>query len=273
MKRLIAIDLDGTLLCSNGKLSSANRLALEMIASRGIQVVIASGRPLNSLPENVLDIKGIEYAITSNGAAVYHLPTGKRVQGFLLNKESAEQILQVVRKTDVVLETFVNGVAYADKRYVEAPIKYGASERSISYIQKTRNPVDNMELFIRNHSEELDSIDIVVKNQEEKREIEKLLLNVNDIYVTSSVAQLVEISHKDAGKHSGMKFLGELLGINAEEMAAIGNDRNDIDMMKFAGCGVAVANASEECLKAADMIVGSCDEDGVAEAIYKMLKK
>ena len=271
--KLIAIDLDGTLLDSEGKLSEINKTALESAVQKGIHIIIASGRPLASLPADVLEIKGIEYAITSNGAAVYHLPSGNRVQGFFLTRESVEQIARIAKKEEVVLETFVDGVAYADKRYVEDPVRYGASKQAVSYVQRTRNPVEDMMCFILEHIERLDSIDIVVKDLLVKKEIEKLLLDVNDIYVTSSVSQLVEISHKNAGKHSGMKFLSGVLEINAEEMAAIGNDMNDIDMMRFSGWGIAVKNASEECLKSADMIVGSNDEDGVAEAIYKMIKK
>lgn len=271
--KLVAIDLDGTLLDSQGKLSEKNTEAIENAISRGMHIVIASGRPLGSLPEEVLKVNGIEYAITSNGAAVYHLPIGKRLQGLLLTKESVEQIMELIHEAEVVLETFIDGVAYADRRYVDDPVKYGASERAIPYVQRTRNSVDNMERFVREHIEELDSIDIVVKSQEIKKEIESLLSSVSDIYITSSVKQLIEISNKDAGKHSGMKFLGELLGIEPEEMTAIGNDRNDIDMMRFAGVGIAVANASEECLQAADLVVQSCDEDGVAEVIYKMIKK
>jgi len=204
---------------------------------------------------------------------VDHLPNRKRIQRFLLTAESVKRIIGLVSGKEIALEAFVDGTAYADKKYVEDPVRYGASEKAISYIQRTRNPIEDMERFMEEHIEELDSIDIVVKNNDIKKEIELLLLNVDDIYITSSVKQLIEISHKDAGKHSGMKFLGELLGIIPEEMAAIGNDRNDIDMMKFAGCGIAVANASEECLQAADVVVRNCDEDGVADAIQKMIKK
>ena len=68
------------------------------------------------------------------------------------------------------------------------------------------------------------------------------------------------------------KFLSGVLGINSEEMAAIGNDRNDMDMMRFAGYGIAVKNASEECLQLADIVVECNDKDGVAEAIYKIIK-
>ena len=91
--RCIALDLDQTTLDERGILSSANRQALEHAIAQGVQVVIASGRPYGSLPKAVLDIPGISYAITSNGAAVHAVPSGKRLHGYLLPAVSVQQIL------------------------------------------------------------------------------------------------------------------------------------------------------------------------------------
>lgn len=269
--KLIAVDLDGTLLNSQGRLPDENRAAIQKAIEEGIFIVIASGRPFASLPDEVLDIVGIEYAITSNGAAVYHIPTRKRLKGYHMTSDSVEQILELGKKQELILEAFVDGVAYADKKYVENPVEYGASERAVPYIQRTRNKIEDMEKFIRAHIRVMDSIDIVVRDSVIKEQVESLLESVDDIYVTSSVKQLVEISHKDAGKHTGMMLLGDMLGVARDEMIAIGNDNNDIEMLSFVDCGIAVANASEKCLAAAKMVVSSHDENGVKEAIYKFL--
>ena len=122
-----------------------------------------------------------------------------------------------------------------------------------------------MEEFIKTHMSLLDSIDIVVNDSEAKKRLENLLDGIDGIYVTSSVKQLIEISDQEAGKHSGLEFLGKCLGIKDQEMAAIGNDKNDIDMMRYAGIGIAVVNASEECLQAADWIVNSNNNNGMKE--------
>ena len=95
--------------------------------------------------------------------------------------------------------------------------------------------------------------------------MENLRENVRDVYITSSVRQLLEISHRDAGKESGAKFLLEYLGLTREELAAFGDGDNDSGLLKYAGIGFAVANASPECRDAADEIVASNDENGVAQ--------
>ena len=94
---------------------------------------------------------------------------------------------------------------------------------------------------------------------------------VQDIYITSSVPQLLEISYKDCGKHTGAKFLLDHLGLEREGLAAFGDADNDVDLLRFAGCGIAVANATSGCRLAADYVTKSNDQDGVAYGIYSLL--
>ena len=89
----IALDLDRTTLNGEGRLSPGNRQALEYAIAKGVHIVIASGRPFASLPEDVTAVPGIEYAITSNGAAVYHLPTGRRLHSYAMTPGSVQAIL------------------------------------------------------------------------------------------------------------------------------------------------------------------------------------
>ena len=93
-----------------------------------------------------------------------------------------------------------------------------------------------------------------------------------DIYITSSVRQLIEISHRDTGKHSGVRFVAERLRLSPADIAAFGDGDNDADMLSYVGCGIAMANASPACLAAADHVTLDHREDGVAHGIYHMLK-
>jgi len=272
--RCIALDLDRTTLGADGRLSAGNRQALERAIRRGVHIVIASGRPLCSLPTDVTALPGIEYAITSNGAAVYHLPTGKRLHGFTLPAGAAQEILRLTADEPLTYEAFVGGIAYGDADYVADPVLYGTPPTSVGYVQRTRRPVPDIRAFIRAHSNELDSLDLVVRSAAEKERLSALLsASVPDLYVTSSVPQLVEISHRDAGKHSGLRFVADLLGISPTQIAAFGDADNDVDMLTFAGCGIAVANASPACLAAAERVTGRFDEDGVAQAIHQFLNE
>ncbi len=269
----IALDLDRTTLNAQGVLSEGNRRALEYAIGKGIHVVIASGRSFATLPEDVLAVPGIEYAITCNGAAVYHVPTGKCLRQFRISAAAVGEILRLTAGQTLVYEAFIDGAAYADAAYVRDPVRFGATPEAVRYVQQTRRLVEDMPGFLRAHASELESMDIVVHDNAAKARIRQTLAGaIADIYMTSSVDQLLEISHRDAGKHSGVQYIAERLQLPRQAVAAFGDGDNDIEMLTYVGCGIAVANASPACLAAADVVTKSHDEDGVAYGIYEILK-
>ena len=271
--KLIALDLDRTTLKSDGHLSEANRQAIEYAISKGIHVCIASGRAFDTLPLDVVSIPGIEYAITSNGAAVYEIKDKKCLNSYVLKKSSVENIIKNTIEYPVTYEAFIRGKAYASKEYMDDPVKFGATPKAIEYVRSTRTLKDDIVGFIYEHSHELDSIDIVLNDDELKqRIIEDLYSRDTDVYITSSVKQLIEISYKDAGKKSGVKFLADRLCIDRKNIAAFGDADNDCDMIEFAGAGIAMGNACDALKKAADYVTLSNDEDGLAYAVNNILK-
>lgn len=169
-------------------------------------------------------------------------------------------------------EAFVDGQAYADPAYIADPTAFGAVKEATAYIQSTRIPVADIREFIREHEDRLDSVDVIVGDRKKKEELMQLLREqCPGIYLTTSVEQLIEISDIRAGKHSAVKFLQELLKISPEETAAFGDADNDVEMLREAGIGIAVQNASLACMAAADAVTRSCEEDGVAYGIRKIL--
>lgn len=271
--KCIALDLDRTTLNAQGKLSPGNFDALSNAIKHGVHIVIASGRSFDTLPKDVLAVPGIEYAITSNGAAIYHIPTKTCIHEYKMTPASIEMILTIAQKYNVALEVFIDGTAYALKDYVEDPVSYGTSVQAIPYVQSTRNPISDIVSFIREHIHGIDSMDLVVSGDEQKKIVwEELAKACDEIYITSSVSQLIEISHKDAGKHSGLRFIREYLNLKPEETAAFGDGDNDVDLLKEAGIGIAMENASEKCKTVATYVTKHHDLDGVAYGIINFLK-
>lgn len=271
--KCIALDLDRTTLNAQGKLSKANEEAIRKAIAKGIHVCIASGRAFDTLPQDVVSIPGIEYAITSNGAAVYRIQDKQCLRSYVLTEQSVKKILELTKDFPVTYEGFIRGTAYAAKEYIEDPVKFGATEHAVAYVQSTRHMQDDIVSFLKQHDDELDSMDIVVKDEAQKQKvIEVLKAEVEDTYITSSISQLVEISYKDAGKRSGVKFITEYLGLNPKQVAAFGDADNDIDMLEYAGCGIAMENASNGLLAVADVVTLHHDRDGVAYALKNILK-
>ncbi|MDO4175027.1 MAG: Cof-type HAD-IIB family hydrolase [Eubacteriales bacterium] len=271
MLRLIALDLDGTLLHTDKGLTDRTRNILTAYMRQGTHIVVASGRSYASLPHDVMAVPGIEYVITSNGVAVCRKSTGKKLFHTPLQPDCVRQLLQLLAETDAVFELFVDGVPYANLDYVQNPTKYGASSHAIPYIQRTRKPVSDLTAFAQEHIQELDCIDLITASPEEKQQLLQLLRDIPGLYITSSVPYLVEISDAAAGKGAAVRKLAAYLGIMPEEIAAFGNAENDMDMMAFAGIGVAVANSPQHVRAAADYVTLSNDEDGVAVFLETLL--
>lgn len=271
--KLIALDLDGTVLTDSNTLSDRVKRSLERAIQSGIEVVAASGRPYGSMPKNVLGIKGLNYSITSNGAAV-HDNSGRRIHSTLVSENDVISLLKITEEYDLIFEAYVKGLTYTDSRYTSNPLKYGCSEAYVDYVKASHGHIDNMREFIYNHRKELDSIEIICTNAKKRAHIRQLAEDsTSGFYITSSSENFIEFMDKSATKGNAVDWLCNYLDVKTENTCACGNADNDADMIEQAGFGAAVENASRLCLDCADIIVPSNNNDGVARLIEIILDK
>ena len=270
--KCIATDLDGTLLQNRGLISDRTRAALEAVIAKGIAYVPLSGRPYTALPSSIFDIDGIQYCSTSNGASIQEFKTGKRLNAMLLPAAASRKIVACLgnffRSGDITYEAFIEGQAYAQTDYVARPTAYGIPADIDEYIRKERRPVPYIIDFIYDHAAELDGISLILKNPGMQgmlyRHLER---NVEHIYATSAVDYRIEISNEDTGKANSLKKILEYLDIPLENVLAFGDGDNDADMLRLAGIGAALENATESCKAAADVVIGRYDAQAPAAYI------
>lgn len=265
--KLLALDLDETTLDRQGRLPPENRRALEAAIARGIHVVVATGRAMASISEEMREFPGIEYAIGGNGATLFRLKTGEILRHCMLPEEIPAQVLELSRGENLTYEAVVDGTAHGQQDYIDDPTRYMADARTAAYVQSTRRPVPDIQAFIRAHRGELESMDLVLGDLATKQRMQEKLKTLDGVYITSSVPRLLEISHQNSGKHRALRWLAEYLNIAPGECAAFGNGNNDAEMLRWAGTGVAVKNATEICLGAADYVTADHDDAGVAKAL------
>ncbi len=273
MIRLVALDLDGTALHSSGEFSPRTRRALEQAVARGVHVVVASGRPFRSLPDCLWQVKGLEYAVWSNGAAVSRLKDGVCLHRNCLPPEQVLAVLELLEPYPLALEGAVDGIAYAAQAYVEDPVAFGSPAAAVTYIRRTRQSVPDIRSFLRENREGLEAVDLVVPDPALKEKLRAQLEGMGGLYVTSSVPHLLELASWEAGKASALAWLAEQLSIGQEEIMAFGNAENDRDMIRFAGVGVAVADSPDSLRQAADLVTAAHDQDGVAQTLEQWMQE
>lgn len=269
--KLLALDLDGTTLTSKNTLTPAVNSALEKAIANGITVAVATGRPLGTMPQSILDIKGIDYLITSNGAAIYD-KSRKKIHSATLRESDVLKILNVMKDEDIISEAFVDGLTYTDKRYSDNPLAYGCTEAYIDYVKASHGHIEDMRKFIFDHKHELDSIEYISTDPQTRKRIWTMLENaVEDIFITTSSEHFIELMDKSATKASALSHLANILGIDMQNTCACGNADNDADMIAESGFGAAVDDASKKCIECADFVVPDSDNDGVAVLIDYIL--
>lgn len=271
--KLIALDLDETVLHNDGSLSVFTKQILIQVVATGCYVVIASGRSFHTLPQELTSFSGISYAITSNGAALYDLSLRKMLLRHTISKRAVQQILQYAQTCSAPLEVFCNGEAHAASSYVAHPERYGRGKKAAAYIQQTRIPESNLIAFAMERRKEIEGFDFsCITDEQQKQVTADLQKQVAEIRITSSGHRLVEIMHYRAGKESMLQRLAQQLAIKQSEILAFGNGENDAAMLRWAGMGVAVRNAAPACLAAADVVTDSNEKDGVAKFLQVQMQ-
>ena len=265
--RLIALDLDGTLLDSAKHVSVRNRAALRQAMDRGIRIVIASGRPKSALPQEELEIEGISYAITSNGSSIFHLPDMKRIYANDIDSASIRKLLPLIEGADFPCEAAIGGRCYTPRAYFEDPTLFGIPVHMREYVQATRTPIDDMYAFIRDHSCEIEGIFMLIADQALKERTRRQVAQAGDLYITASTPYYLEIADGSVSKAAALDFLTDRLGTSREETAAFGDSLNDLELIEYAGAGIAMGNASDQLKASAQFVTLSNDQDGVAEFI------
>ncbi|KRN99341.1 Cof-type HAD-IIB family hydrolase [Companilactobacillus kimchiensis] len=267
MIKLIAIDIDDTLLNSHGKITAATKKALQKALQQGIKIVLCSGRPLAGVSPYLkeLGIEGDEqYVITYNGGLVETV-SGQVLSRQTLNNAAYRQIVKYV--TDHQMQYYVlddQSNVYTSNHDINRIAVVQAWENSAGIL--VRNPDELATDFeitkaaIVGEKADLDQYEQPVKNEFSDK-----------FYVVRAADNFLEIMHQGVNKGIGLEKLTEILSINSDEVMAIGDEQNDIPMFKFAGTAVAMGNGSKLAKEHVDHITDTNDNDGIAKILDKLV--
>ena len=270
--KIIALDLDGTLLNSKKQLSSANRAALQRASREGIEIVPATGRIYSGIPAVIRELDFIHYAIVANGARVLRLPEKLPVY---MADIPLEQTLEVMRFLDtfpVIYDCYTENEAWVSERFIPMVDTVIPNPRYRKMFRDLRKPVPELKRFLEEKQTGVMKSQILFPDESLRDGyLELLRSRFPNLNITSSVPYNVEINSGDADKGKAVLKLAEYLRVPVEQTVSFGDGLNDLTMLSAAGTAVAMGNAEETVKEKADLVAPDCDSDGVAAMLKTML--
>ncbi|MFD1776284.1 Cof-type HAD-IIB family hydrolase [Paenibacillus rhizophilus] len=259
--KLIALDVDGTLLNDDHSLSPENKEAVAEVTRQGGRVVLCTGRnPKNALP--LMEEMGLTgYVLADNGAVTVRVEDQKVIHQYAMDGRGLDPYIQYCRERDIhfdvntAFELYVDNVEHLTK---EAHFMYEHLQlvpASLPAWEEFREPIVKFTVF--------STVEIM---DEAQREWSTWIQSFN---IQRSGEFFIDLMHPEASKGNALKQLAKQLGIRQEEVLSIGNYYNDISMLAFAGLGVAMDNSPLEVKAAADVVTGNNNENGVSKALIK----
>ena len=266
-KRLLFLDLDGTLLNDAKEITEGNRQALERTLQRGHGVIIATGRPLKSALEQARRL-GVDkpgcYTIAYNGAMVYDWAKQDKIFSRALSKDAVVRVFAQANEIGEHVQTYDSFDVLVEKQGDDEAVRRYCKVVSMTYRVIEDIRTDLVE----------DPVKCLVINYEKKEGLQKMQTwireNVPQMDCFFSSDYLLEVVPKGMNKGEAVKMLCKMLGVEIENAVAVGDAANDLAMLKAAGIGVAMQNGTDEVKAIADYITTrDNNHDGVAEAADK----
>ena len=250
--KIIASDLDGTLLQGLDQVSPENWAAIAQLKDMGIHFVPASGRAYTEMPQCLRESPLIRYYIYSDGAAIYDKETDT-IYELALPKEKGHQILEVIYRYPISLMLHADTGCYVEATHHSPQVyaQYNLNDRWIAFALAYDRPVENLQTFAYG----VDRIQSIVPFFESKADrdyCKEYFSKDPELIIAETDPYTIEIFSATAGKGNALMLLADLLGVDRKATIAVGDSTNDSTMIQAAGLGLAMENSVPELKAIAD---------------------
>ena len=260
MYRLLAFDIDNTLI-QRGKatIEESALEAVKMCREKGYEIVISTGRTIKAVHPDIMKRMPASYFIGMNGACLNKMD-GTVLRSFKMCRKTTERIIQIALEHDYPLGFKFDDSFQIYHRYDEFVRRYCKNGITESMLTDCSNSKD----YHLIHEDPMDAFIYADDNM-----LPQYFPQFDDLrFVRANSRKIIyEAFNAKAGKGVMLNILREKLKIRPEEMIAFGDSENDIDMIKFAGLGIAMGNGTPECKATADYVTDSIDQDGIWKAL------
>lgn len=270
--RLVASDLDGTLLNHKKEITPRLFEALEKLNALGIFFVPSTGRPFGTVPKAIKELPFLRYVITSNGAAIYDAAKKKNIIENHLTPDAVDTVIAIAKDLPVITEYFIDGKAYISQAIYDDLSPFDLTESHAAYIKNSRIPVADFWTEMQKNHAVLENINLVFCDMALRQETWDRLKATGLASITAATTKNIEITSLFATKAKALEKLCALLGLERKNVLAMGDGDNDLPMIQFAGIGVAMANGEEHIKQVADLIADDCNDFGAAKILEKIIE-
>ena len=269
MIKLVAIDMDGTLLNSKKELLQETKQYFKEFHTKETDtlLVLCTGRPETGIRPYLKDLGYLEenhYIISQNGASIYESQTGKRVMDAFVDSTAIQKWIELGKKHGIsVMGAGVDYYYSFDEdptEWMEFDVKLVSGKLKRIPTKESLN-IDFYKILLMGDEEQLNEFETFIPQEWR-----------DEFYVVRSQKYLVEVLTKGVNKAFGLEKLAQKLNIQPSEIAAIGDAANDIEMLEYAGLAIAMGNASEEVKAIADIVTDTNENNGVIKAIDRLIQ-
>lgn len=272
--RMICIDLDGTLLMEDHHtIPPRNLMAIRQAAQAGIAIVPATGRIFARVPQEVRGISQLRYAIVINGAEVLDLEENRALYTAYLPVETVLRILERIAPLGLMPEIYRKDHMLIEAGDLARLRTTGVERDHLEHLLRREQPVEDLVGFVREHPDSICKVNLpFFEDLGLRTELRRELEGWGGIQCSTSMGSNLEINAEGATKGAAVRALCDALHLSREEVMAIGDSDNDIDLLRAVGCPVAMGNASAQVKTLAKMQTATNEEAGVALAIEAALR-
>lgn len=271
--RLIATDLDGTLLRDDKTVSPKSIYILERMAKQGVHIVPVTGRSQAGIPEVVKTLPGVRYIITGNGACIVDMDKQKILREEMISLKNTIQLVELCEGLPVIYGCYIGNQGYISEKHYFKLEEYILDRYVLKDVLRLYKPVKDLKDCLKQKQEQVLKFQMFFSDSNIQKEVMYTLKEsfpMLSVYY-GTLCYNLEINASDAEKGNALCFLCDYLGIPMEDTIAFGDSTNDISLLCASGNGVAMKNAIPEVLKVANEITLSNNEDGVAKCLEKYL--
>ena len=268
--KLLALDMDGTLLNSSKKITPKTLEAINRLLERGVHVVISSGRNIPEMSYYSEQLKNIRYAVLMSGGMVYDFVEEKPIALHPISTEIALEIIDV----GIAERAMIHIHSIRDSIVSRADVSHMADFHMGIYqdmFMRISTFIDDPKQFALEHRNEIVKVNLYNRSIESQQ---KALERIKHLPIEPVFAEEtnIESSPRGISKASGLLELCKHLGISIDETIAIGDAPNDLEILQTAGVGIAMGNADERIKSIADFVTDDNDHDGIARAVEEFFQ-